>query len=795
MIRRISQFGVLAAALAPFVAGLACGSSKTPDAPAPDSFRARFVHASGARADFVDVPFPNDAFVDDKGVIGFPIGTNENPTGVNKFFANDKGAQYLADAFAHSPGFGVYGGAFFAVEGGVVQTSNFPTGAAGDCSKASDAAFLFDVDAGATIPCRLDWVDERAFGDKDVPPTLTVRPARGVVLAEGHRILAALTDAIRSDSGATLTATQDFQAIRDGRRGDAMEKSLADAIAALTSKVGVDRSHLVVATTWSTGHVTDDLRAARELAAATPLPTLGWDKDAVAPVAPAKFTSSPLPSGWTATLDDWLGQPRKLTSGPRSGEDDPDWANDNTGVAHDAIGAVGVASFMAPSFLDVACHPEKPGVICKPPALGDYDDPDHGTFHHDASGALAFDPTNPTAKIWVTFVVPKTPPPSAAGYPVVVFQHGLGGQRADCLQIANTLAHQGWATAAIEVVLHGTRKKESIIRGDAHNDAKRSTSKYDGPDGFTDRNTGGDYPIDFFGGLFRLAAFRDQLRQGAIDHTTLLRLLRSSPTLDGLAVGGVAPKIDGTKVAYMGDSLGGITGAVVAGIEPNHRAYVLNVPGAAILTELAPNAPTLADLVGGATGLFFGVHGQTPPAHPLLQLMEHVMDGGDPIGVVGTVFAPRPIAGTTPPPRNVLMFEAVRDEIVANESTEALARAMGIPIVVPHEAKLLADLTDVDGAAGVHDVPVAGATGALVQLSPAQHGYDLFAKPGRRDYSSEGPVYGDLSSSIFPKLPTPYTFDNPYIEAQALAVQFIKDAFDGKVPNVVWTKVPEPVTK
>jgi hypothetical protein len=770
--RRAARVAIVAV-----VALVACHSSSESGSAAPAPFVARYVHASGARADLVDVPFPSDGFVDSTGKIGFPIGTNDSPLGVNKLLTNEKGAQYLADAFAHSPGFGTYGGAFFVVDGtSIADATSLPVGARGDCTRATDAAFFFDVDAGAPLECRVAWVDERPFGD-EAPPVLTVRTARGVVVPEGHRVLAVLTDRIRAKDGNALQASEDFVAVRDGRKGDAMESSLASALDAIVGKLGVDRSHVVAATTYVTGHVTDDLRKARELAAATPVPRLAWDAASVAPVAPAKFTNAtPLPAGWTASLDDDFGQPRKLDSGPRAGEDDPDWATSNTGVAHDAIGAVGVATFEAPSFLI--------------PTGGDYSNADFGTFYHDASGALAIDPDKPTAKIWVTFVVPKTPPPSAAGYPVVVFQHGLGGQRDDCFQIANTFAHQGWATAAIEVVLQGTRANDANARGDKHNDSKRSTSKYDGPDGFSDRASDGTnaFPIDLFGGLFRLAAFRDQLRQSAIDHTTLVRLLQSSPTLDGLTLGGETPKIDGSKIAYMGDSLGGITGAIVSGIEPNHRAYILNVPGVAILTELAPNAPELADLVSGATGLFFGVHGQTPPAHPLLQMVQHVMDGGDPIGVVGST-----LHGSQP--RNVLVFEAVRDEIVANESTDALARAMGIPVIVPHEPTLLADLQEVDGTAGVHDVPIAGMTAVMIQLSPAEHGYDLFVKPGHRNYSKDGPDYGDPSAPIFPKLDPPYVFENPYLDAQAAAIAFIADAFAGKVPNVVWTKVPEAITR
>ncbi len=77
------------------------------------------------------------------------------------------------------------------------------------------------------------------------------------------------------------------------------------------------------------------------------------------------------------------------------------------------------------------------------------------------------------------------------------------------------------------------------------------------------------------------------------DHTTLRRLLGGSPTLEGLAIGGVAPKLDGERVAYVGLSLGGMIGALTAGIEPDHAAYVLDVPGAGMFREVVPGAPNL----------------------------------------------------------------------------------------------------------------------------------------------------------------------------------------------------------
>jgi dienelactone hydrolase len=708
--------------------------------------------------------------------------TNTTPYGLNRLFPSAKGAQYAADSFARTRGFGVYGGALFEIDNGAPDAANLPTGKAGECKGASAAVVFVDVTAGAAVDCQAVWNDDSPSGQEDTIPLLTVRTARGVVLPEGHQIAILLTSAITS-KGTKLAPSAQFATLRDGTRGSAGEKSYGDAIDKAASVGGVDKANVVSAAVYTTSKATDEVRSAREIAAAQPLPALKWGASDVAPVQPAKFTSTtPLPAGWNASLDDLFGMPAKITVGGNQ-VDDPNWGGENPGVAHDAMGAMGVAAFDSPNFLVYN-------------AKKDFGDPDNGVWYHGSDGKIAPNPAAPTAKIWVTFVVPKGPMP-ANGWPVVVFQHGMGGQRGDCLSIANSLAHAGWATAAIEVVEHGTRGDDAGFRGDSKSDYKRSTASYQGPDGFTDKDSsGGNFPPNqMFGSLYRIAGMRDQFKQSAIDHTTLARILKASPSLDGLAIGGVAPKIDGAKIAYLGDSLGGIIGALTAGIEPSHSAYVLDVPGAGIFTEVAPGAPKIYQLLKTAGALFYGFdHAQLPPWHPVLQLFQHIMDGGDPMSVAGTVENPVAIGSSTPSPRNVLLVEVLADELVSNRSTEALAYAMGIPIAKPHGPTLFTPLVEVDGAAGVHDVPKAGITGLLVQQYPAEHGSNFTDKTGARTYSKDGADFSDPRIDPFPKLGNDLVFTQDYLGVQTIMLGFINQTFAGKAPTVTWTTAPAAVT-
>jgi len=746
---------------------LACSSKDDGGTtPAAAAFTARFELPASGAPEVLAVPFPSDLQLNADGTIAIGV------EGLTRLVPKERGAAYISESLARTKGYGVYGGAVFELTGGAPDPARLPQGKAGDCTTKDSAVFYVDLDAGKLLECRAAWNDDQAVSRRtETTPVLVVQTARGVVLPEKHKIAVLVTSGIVTKQGLPLSPSQQFAAIRDGARGDAAAKTYGEAIDAAATKAGIDKKLVVGAAVYTTGPVTEELREARELARATAVPTLKWGKDDVAPVTPARFTSkTPLPDGWNASIDDFCGTPNKLASG----EDDPDWGGSNPGIAHDNLGSFGVASFDAPNFLVDA---------------GGYGDPSHGTFFHQG-GKLAINPSKPTNKIWVSVFLPKGTMP-AGGWPVMVFQHGMGGQRGDAFQLANSIAKRGWATVSIEAYLQGTRGLDARARGDDQMDYKRATTKYEGPDGFVDRNSEGanTAPTDLFGNMFRLAALRDQFRQTVVDHTTLLRVLQSSPTLDGLKIGDELPKIDGTKVAYFGDSLGGILGSLLAGVEPNHAAYILNVPGGALLSELASNSPGIYSLLNGSAALNFGFqNAQMPPWHPLVQMMQHVIDGGDPIGVASTTTAPIPIAGTTPKGRNLVLFEVLGDELVSNEGTEAMARAMGVQVVTPH-GPLLASIPE---ATASKDVPKAGQTALLVQLYPAQHGVDFYGKHGDREYGTARSLFGDSSSEPFPKLDTPKKFENPYLEAQKAAFDFVAEAFEGKTPTLIWTKAPAP---
>ncbi len=748
----------------------------------------RFRLATGALPGFLDVPFPSDAYLQDGHYVSaIP--------GLDRTFKNN--ADVLGAQLAQMNGWSRIAPVLFAIEDPsqpASDTGEFPGGGVDRASLPADedacmadgsSVFLLDFDAKdpatARVPCRFSALDDRQ-GDSG-RFLLGVGPARGFVLPEGHRYVAVLTSRVKTESGVPLAASDDFGKIGTAETVDPTIHTFGDAKVFATTMLGnalaSDKAEIIAVSPYTTQKVTAELFAYASAIAAPPLPTIAWDAAAVAPMKNAKFAAKAaggmLPAGFTASLDDWLGVVAAGAKLP-DGSDDPD---DSLPVrAHDKIAAVGTAVFDAPNFLRV--RPMK------------YDDPEHATF---APGNPTPPPEAPTSKIWVTFVVPTAPMPPA-GYPTVIVQHGLNGSRDYLLSLANRFASKGWMAVAIDSVTFGARSNDPRYRTDTSSDyAGAPGATYKGGDGINDAVMG-DHgtSIDFFGGLKNLLALRDQLRQAALDTGSLVNVLRSNPDLSPLTTGTTTPKVDPNSIAYVGDSLGAIEGAVAAVLAPDVKAWTLNVGGGGVISEAAAHGPVInANLaLAGTVNFGFGAT-QYTETHPVVVLAQTLIEAGDPIAYADRLVM-KPFAGK---PRNILQIEVVYDELVANEANESLARAAGYALASPNVG-LNSGASDLathapyrgggiklpilpDAPDGYHDVPVAGATAILVQASPAQHGEDLVRAKCNRTYKIPFST-PDGKLDLTRQDPSPITC--PYRALQDTMVRFFGDAFEGRVPVV-----------
>ncbi|HRX87934.1 MAG TPA: hypothetical protein P5528_00685 [Steroidobacteraceae bacterium] len=273
------------------------------------------------------------------------------------------------------------------------------------------------------------------------------------------------------------------------------------------------------------------------------------------------------------------------------------------------------------------------------------------------------------------------------GWPVVIFQHGITGDRSQAIALAATFAQAGWAVAAVDLPFHGITSSANPLYQATNEqtfnlDLVNNATSAPGPDGAIDPS--GTHYIN----LTNVRASRDSLRQGAAN---LLALTRALPTLD-LDANPATVDIDGTRIAFVGLSLGSITGVSYAAVLPNAPALVptavLSVPGGGI-AELIRDSVSFGPRINAG----LAAQGLTPGSTLYAQFFrdaQTIIDAGDPLNYIGAAVAQRRIyvsqviGGSGTPP-------SLPDQVVPNSSTQRLIRAAGagLPRVTPSTAPVV----------------------------------------------------------------------------------------------------------
>jgi hypothetical protein len=245
----------------------------------------------------------------------------------------------------------------------------------------------------------------------------------------------------------------------------------------------------------------------------------------------------------------------------------------------------------------------------------------------------------------------------AAGWPVVIVQHGLRGNRTNAVALALAYALQGFAVAAIDVPLHGITDTASPF----YQAANERTFNLNLVNNVT-LAPPADALIDGSGthiiNLTSVLTSRDNLRQAAID---IVQLSRSLPGLD--LDGDTLGDIDPARIHFAGISLGGIVGTVANALPGPVQSAYLSVPGGGIanlLRESVALSPTVnAGLA--ANGLVPGL----TLYENFFRNAQTAIDSGDPLNYVATTFAARPI----------IVTQVVNDVVVPNTATQRLINA------------------------------------------------------------------------------------------------------------------------
>ena len=172
-----------------------------------------------------------------------------------------------------------------------------------------------------------------------------------------------------------------------------------------------------------------------------------------------------------------------------------------------------------------------------------------------------------------------------AGWPVMIFSHGITSYKETVLAISGTLASQGIATISIDHPYHGARgidfNADGVYEISATSSLKGKDPAYVNAD------------VTSYMNLASLLTARDNIRQSEVD-LLALRLSLNSVNLAG--------QLDATKVSFLGHSLGAITGIPVMALA--NSGIIDPVTGQ--LSEVNPYAMTSASFAfpgGGIPGV------------------------------------------------------------------------------------------------------------------------------------------------------------------------------------------------
>jgi len=294
--------------------------------------------------------------------------------------------------------------------------------------------------------------------------------------------------------------------------------------------------------------------------------------------------------------------------------------------------------------------------------------------------------------------VPSGPMPDS-GWPVLLYGHGTGGSYIAFIykQVHERLGAAGVAVLCTDEPLHGPRGPEPGIP----------------PSSIT---------FTFFNFLNPTAGINN-IRQSVADKMALVKLARQFDVPASASPTGERIRLDASRLAYMGHSLGGVTGGVFMGAEPEVGAAVLSGAGGGLSLlfldlpdELDPFMKVALRAIGFARGEILD------DFHPITTLMQTFSEPGDPISY-GHYYSENPPAGM---PKNIFLPEGMEDNRVAPKLHEALAVSIGLPQTHPVyeqvDGLVLKGLDPVGlPLEGNIDFQGTRSTGALIQYSPGDH--------------------------------------------------------------------------
>ncbi len=274
----------------------------------------------------------------------------------------------------------------------------------------------------------------------------------------------------------------------------------------------------------------------------------------------------------------------------------------------------------------------------------------------------------------------KTKP--ASGWPVVIFNHGITRNRTDMLGVSATLAAQGFVVVAIDQPLHGLPPTNPFNIENSPFGAESTERTFDvdlinnttgapGPDGRID-----DSGAHFIN-LGSLLTSRDNIRQSVLDLVQLAKAIPNS-SYDGDST----VDFDGSRISFVGQSLGSIVGTIFLAVEPSVNTGVLSVPGGGIARLLDGSATFGPRIRAGLAAS--GVTAGTPTFDSFMGAAQTVIDSADPVNYTFASTTDRLLAhlivgnGTTSLPDQVVPVSVAGAPLSGGEP---LVRLLGLSAI------------------------------------------------------------------------------------------------------------------
>jgi pimeloyl-ACP methyl ester carboxylesterase len=227
-----------------------------------------------------------------------------------------------------------------------------------------------------------------------------------------------------------------------------------------------------------------------------------------------------------------------------------------------------------------------------------------------------------TQNIPLLITVPNHLPKPAAGWPVVIFQHGITKDRSMILPVSEAYASAGYATVSIDLPLHGITDKNSPLKLPTERtfdlDLVNNETNAPGPDGIIDLS--GTHYINLPNPLVS----RDNLRQSTSDLIALKNALATASGVD----------LDESKVAFVGHSLGTIASFGFLA-NTDLETVSLAMPGGGI-AQLLNNSESFGPIIKAGLASK-GIISGTAAYESFMIATQTILDDGDSINYASAV--------------------------------------------------------------------------------------------------------------------------------------------------------------